>query len=88
MIFTPAFLVSYLTSGVGLSQKPPLFLGVGNTVSLGIEGLGEQRPRVLASREGVQGCKYISQINKFSTLARRHAPVLSSIWNWTTVAAA
>ena len=66
MIFKPAFLVSYLSrfmslqpgdvvttgtpSGVGLSQKPPLFLGVGDTVSLGIEGLGEQRQRVVASR--------------------------------------
>jgi hypothetical protein len=37
-------------SGVGLSQKPRAFLGVGDSVSLGIEGLGEQRQRVVASR--------------------------------------
>jgi len=66
MIFKPAFLVSYLSkfmslqpgdvvttgtpAGVGLSQKPPVFLGVGDTVSLGIEGLGEQHQSVVASR--------------------------------------
>jgi 2-keto-4-pentenoate hydratase/2-oxohepta-3-ene-1,7-dioic acid hydratase in catechol pathway len=66
MIFKPAFLVSYLSrfmslqpgdvvttgtpAGVGFSQKPPVFLGVADTVSLGIEGLGEQHQSVVASR--------------------------------------
>jgi 2,4-diketo-3-deoxy-L-fuconate hydrolase len=66
MIFKPPFLVSYLSqfmslqpgdvvttgtpAGVGLSQKPPMFLGVGDTVRLSIEGLGEQHQSVVASR--------------------------------------
>ena len=29
-------------SGVGLGQKPPLFLKKGDNIKLGIEGLGEQ----------------------------------------------
>jgi len=58
MIFGVAFLVSYLSrfmrlepgdiistgtpKGVGLGMKPPSFLKAGDTVRLGIEGLGEQ----------------------------------------------
>ena len=58
MIFKPAFLVSYLSQfmslqpgdivttgtppGVGLGQKPPVYLKVGDEIRLGIEGLGEQ----------------------------------------------
>ena len=35
--------------GVGLGMKPnPVFLKVGDVVTLGIEGLGEQRQRVVA----------------------------------------
>jgi 2,4-didehydro-3-deoxy-L-rhamnonate hydrolase len=65
MIFKPAFLVSYLSHfmslqpgdlvttgtppGVGLGQKPPVYLSVGDSVRLGIEGLGEQRQSVVAS---------------------------------------
>jgi len=64
MIFKPAFLVSYLSQfmslqpgdivttgtppGVGLGQKPPVYLNVGDEMRLGIEGLGEQRQRVIA----------------------------------------
>jgi len=64
MIFKPAFLVSYLSHfmslqpgdvvttgtppGVGLGQKPPVYLTVGDSVRLGIEGLGEQRQSVVA----------------------------------------
>lgn len=64
MIFKPAFLVSYLSQfmslqpgdivttgtppGVGLGQKPPVYLSVGDEMRLGIEGLGEQRQRVIA----------------------------------------
>lgn len=64
MIFTCAQIVSYLShfmtllpgdviptgtpSGVGLGKKPPRFLKPGDTMRLAIEGLGEQRQRVLA----------------------------------------
>ncbi len=34
--------------GVGMGQKPPRYLSGGETVSLGIEGLGQQKSRVLA----------------------------------------
>jgi len=66
MIFKPAFLVSYLSRfmslqpgdivttgtppGVGLGQKPPVYLNVGDEMRLGIQGLGEQRQRVIAYR--------------------------------------
>jgi 2,4-diketo-3-deoxy-L-fuconate hydrolase len=64
MIFDVASVISYLSrfmslqpgdvistgtpSGVGLGQKPPLYLRLGDTVRLGIEGLGEQNQRVTA----------------------------------------
>jgi 5-carboxymethyl-2-hydroxymuconate isomerase len=35
--------------GVGAGQKPPKFLNVGDVVTLGIEGLGEQRQQVVAA---------------------------------------
>jgi 2-keto-4-pentenoate hydratase/2-oxohepta-3-ene-1,7-dioic acid hydratase in catechol pathway len=35
-------------AGVGLGQRPPAYLRPGNSVRLGIEGLGEQRQRVRA----------------------------------------
>lgn len=63
MVFGPAQLVSYLSQymslqpgdiistgtppGVGLGQKPPVYLNVGDTVQLGIEGLGEQLQKIL-----------------------------------------
>ena len=34
--------------GVGLGMKPPRFLKPGDVVTLGIEGLGEQRQQVIA----------------------------------------
>jgi len=34
--------------GVGLGQKPPVYLKAGDTVRLGIEGLGEQTQQVFA----------------------------------------
>lgn len=59
MIFNPAFVVHYLSQfmtleagdlistgtppGVGLGMKPPHFLKAGDVVSLGVQGLGEQR---------------------------------------------
>lgn len=63
MVFGVAFLVSYLSRfmslqagdiistgtppGVGLGQKPPVFLREGQVMRLGVEGLGEQRQRVV-----------------------------------------
>ncbi len=59
MVFGPAFLVHYLSQfmslqpgdiistgtppGVGLGQKPPVYLNEGDVVELGIEGMGVQR---------------------------------------------
>jgi 2,4-diketo-3-deoxy-L-fuconate hydrolase len=64
MVYKPAFLVSYLSNfmtlhpgdviatgtppGVGMGQKPPIFLKAGDVVELGVEGLGVQRQRVVA----------------------------------------
>ena len=64
MIFGVAALVSYISRfmtlypgdlistgtppGVGLGQKPPLYLKPGDEMRLGIQGLGEQRQRVHA----------------------------------------
>ena len=64
MIFGVAHLVSYISQfmslqsgdiissgtppGVGLGQKPPVFLRAGNRIKLGIEGLGEQNQNVIA----------------------------------------
>ncbi|WP_414902379.1 fumarylacetoacetate hydrolase family protein [Sphingomonas flavalba] len=66
MIYKPAFLVSYISqfmslqpgdiistgtpAGVGLGQSPPLYLNPGDTVELGIAGLGTQRQAVVAAR--------------------------------------
>ncbi|HWY61821.1 MAG TPA: fumarylacetoacetate hydrolase family protein [Rhizomicrobium sp.] len=63
MIRRPAFLVSYLSefltfypgdvivtgspAGVGALQKPPVFLNAGDVVELGIEGLGEQKQKIV-----------------------------------------
>ena len=63
MIFKPAFLVSYISefmtlfpgdviltgtpAGVGMLQKPPLFLNAGDLVKLGIAGLGEQNQKIV-----------------------------------------
>jgi len=64
MVFGAAHLVSYLSRfmslqpgdiistgtppGVGLGQKPPVYLRPGNVMRLGIERLGEQRQEVVA----------------------------------------
>jgi 2,4-diketo-3-deoxy-L-fuconate hydrolase len=34
--------------GVGLGQKPPLYLRAGQVMRLGIDGLGEQRQRTIS----------------------------------------
>lgn len=61
MIFPVAELVAYVSQfctlepgdiistgtpqGVGMGQKPPVYLRAGQVVRLGIDGLGEQRQR-------------------------------------------
>ena len=66
MVYKPAFLISYVSQfmtlmpgdvistgtppGVGMGQKPPLFLEVGDRIKLGIEGLGIQQQTVVNSR--------------------------------------
>ncbi|WP_375243330.1 fumarylacetoacetate hydrolase family protein [Sphingomonas parapaucimobilis] len=65
MIFTVAELVSYVSQfctlepgdiistgtpeGVGLGQKPPVYLRAGQTVKLGVEKLGEQTQRMVSA---------------------------------------
>jgi 2,4-didehydro-3-deoxy-L-rhamnonate hydrolase len=65
MIFGVKKIVSYLSEimtlmpgdviatgtppGVGMGMKPPRFLNVGDVVTLGIEGLGEQRQEIIAA---------------------------------------
>jgi len=67
MIFGVPHLVSYVSgfmslqagdiistgtpSGVGLGQKPPVYLRFGNRIRLGIDGLGEQNQNVVNTRE-------------------------------------
>jgi len=67
MIFSCAKIVSYVSQfmtlmpgdvictgtppGVGLGMKPPQFLKKGDVMTLGIEGLGEQRQRVVAFKK-------------------------------------
>jgi 2,4-diketo-3-deoxy-L-fuconate hydrolase len=68
MVYRPAFLVSYVSRfmslqpgdvistgtppGVGMGQKPPLYLRAGDRMELGIDGLGVQRQRVVADSAG------------------------------------
>ncbi|MEP4889919.1 MAG: fumarylacetoacetate hydrolase family protein [Aliiglaciecola sp.] len=63
MVFKPAFIVSYLSQfmslqpgdiistgtppGVGLGQKPPVYLNAGDKITLGIERLGTQQQVVV-----------------------------------------
>jgi 2-keto-4-pentenoate hydratase/2-oxohepta-3-ene-1,7-dioic acid hydratase in catechol pathway len=67
MVYGVAFLISYLSQfmslepgdivttgtppGVGLGMKPPRFLNPGDVVTLGIDGLGEQRQVFIADPE-------------------------------------
>jgi 2-keto-4-pentenoate hydratase/2-oxohepta-3-ene-1,7-dioic acid hydratase in catechol pathway len=64
MIFPAARLIAYISqfmtlnpgdvictgtpAGVGLGMKPPRFLKAGDVVRLGVEGLGEQRQKIVA----------------------------------------
>jgi 2,4-diketo-3-deoxy-L-fuconate hydrolase len=66
MIFGVAYLVSYISRfmslqpgdiistgtppGIGMGQTPPMYLRPGNRIRLGIDGLGEQRQRVVSGR--------------------------------------
>jgi len=42
--------------GVGLGMKPPKFLRAGDVMTLGIEGLGEQRQVVVPFKTSVASC--------------------------------
>jgi 5-carboxymethyl-2-hydroxymuconate isomerase len=42
-------IVTGTPAGVGAGMKPPKFLNVGDVVTLGIEGLGEQRQEIVAA---------------------------------------
>ena len=69
MVFGVAHLVSYLSRymslqpgdiistgtppGVGLGQKPPVYLKPGNIIKLGIDGLGDQQQTVVPFSLGV-----------------------------------
>jgi len=62
MVYGPAFLIAYLSRfmslqpgdiistgtppGVGMGQKPPVYLNDGDVIELGIEGLGQQKQTV------------------------------------------
>jgi 2-keto-4-pentenoate hydratase/2-oxohepta-3-ene-1,7-dioic acid hydratase in catechol pathway len=64
MVFGVAYLISYVSRfmslrtgdvistgtppGVGLGQKPPVYLRAGNRMRLGIQGLGQQNQKVIA----------------------------------------
>jgi 2-keto-4-pentenoate hydratase/2-oxohepta-3-ene-1,7-dioic acid hydratase in catechol pathway len=49
MILEPGDVITTGTpAGVGVGMKPPRFLKAGDTVSLGVEGLGQQAQRVVA----------------------------------------
>lgn len=51
MVLDPGDVVTTGTPpGVGLGMKPPVFLKVGDTMTLGIDGLGNQRQRVVEPR--------------------------------------
>jgi 2-keto-4-pentenoate hydratase/2-oxohepta-3-ene-1,7-dioic acid hydratase in catechol pathway len=66
MIFSVAYLVSYVSRfmslhpgdiistgtppGIGMGQKPPVYLRPGNQIRLGVQGLGEQNQRVVAEK--------------------------------------
>ena len=51
MVLEPGDVIATGTPpGVGLGKKPPKFLKAGDVVSLGIEGLGEQRTKVVRFR--------------------------------------
>jgi 2,4-didehydro-3-deoxy-L-rhamnonate hydrolase len=68
MVFGVAYLISYLSRfmslrtgdvistgtppGVGLGQKPPVYLRPGNRIRLGVNGLGEQNQKVVAEAAG------------------------------------
>ena len=50
MVLEPGDLINTGTPpGVGLGQRPPVFLRPGDVMELGIDGLGRQRQRVVAA---------------------------------------
>lgn len=73
MVYTVPYLVAYLSrfmtlqpgdiiatgtpAGVGLGQKPPVFLKAGDRISLGVDGLGQQHQSVTAPHSTSQRTK-------------------------------
>lgn len=54
MTLTPGDIISTGTpSGIGMSQTPPVYLKPGDVMTLGVEGLGEQRQVVVAWDEAM-----------------------------------
>jgi 2,4-diketo-3-deoxy-L-fuconate hydrolase len=52
MSLQPGDIVSTGTPpGVGMGQKPPAYLDIGDTIRLGIERLGEQHQVVVATKD-------------------------------------
>jgi len=80
MIFPVAMVVSYLSCfmtllpgdviatgtppGVGMGRKPPRYLKAGDVVTLGIDGLGEQRQRIVgtAGDDGAAGTRPVTSL--------------------------
>ena len=76
MVYTVPYLVAYLSrfmtlrpgdiiatgtpAGVGMGQKPPVFLKAGDRVALGIEGLGTQHQSVIAPHEPRRGTEQVT----------------------------
>ena len=67
MIFSCAYIVAYVSKfmvlepgdvittgtppGVGMGMKPPVFLKAGDVMTLGIDGLGDQKQKVVAFKK-------------------------------------
>jgi 2,4-didehydro-3-deoxy-L-rhamnonate hydrolase len=78
MVFGVAHLISYLSQymslqpgdiistgtppGVGMGQRPPIYLSAGDSIQLGIQGLGMQRQNVIADPEA--GSQYPTESRK------------------------
>jgi Fumarylacetoacetate (FAA) hydrolase family len=54
--------------GVGLGQKPPVYLNVGDTVTLGIARLGTQR-QVVSDFQSIQNAITAAATDETNTLA-------------------
>ena len=74
MILEPGDVITTGTPpGVGMGKTPPRFLQAGDTVSLGIEGLGQQAQRVVAWKAGGARANEAAQIMAGATFAALYA---------------